>query len=152
MDEQSAISRLNLLFSDVTNEDYPFTEVFAEAVAVAIKALEEVKEYRAIGLTPEQLKEVDRLYSEKCKELSQLQKKYKVAVDWIPVTEKYPENSGYVLVSFENFSLPDIARYEEDENGGAFYPGDDEKSYVQYGLFVNAWQALPVPYKEADYE
>lgn len=44
--------------------------------------------------------------------------------------------------------MPDIARYEEDDEGGTFYPGDDEKSYSSYGLFVNAWMSLPKPYRE----
>ena len=40
MDSQSAISRLNLLFSDASDENYPFTEVYGQAVATAIRALE----------------------------------------------------------------------------------------------------------------
>lgn len=68
---------------------------------------------------------------------------------WIPVedTEHTPENKSYVLVSFSNSSLPDIAHYEENEEGGTYYPGDDEESYLKYGLFVNAWQPLPKPYR-----
>ena len=66
---------------------------------------------------------------------------------WIPVTEQLPKDEDYILVSFKNFTLPDIARYEEDEEGGAFYPGDEEESYSSYGLFVNAWMPLPEPYK-----
>ena len=42
---------------------------------------------------------------------------------WIPVDEKHPDSDSLVLVSFENFGMPDIARYEEDESGGVFYPG-----------------------------
>lgn len=69
---------------------------------------------------------------------------------WIPVedTEHTPENESYVLVSFSNFFLPDIARYEENDEGGTYYPGDDEKSYLNYGLFVNAWMPLPELYRE----
>ena len=67
---------------------------------------------------------------------------------WIPVEEKLPEDDGYILVSFSNYTLADVARYKENEEGGAFYPGDDEKSYVSYELFVNAWQPLPGPYVE----
>lgn len=69
--------------------------------------------------------------------------------NWIPVedTDHTPENESYVLVSFSNFNVPDIARYEENEEGGTYYPGDDEESYLKYGLFVNAWQLLPKPYK-----
>lgn len=67
---------------------------------------------------------------------------------WIPVDEKQPENDTYVLVSFENISnTPDIARYEEDEYGGAFYPGDEGDSYATLGMIVNAWKLLPVTYK-----
>ena len=39
---------------------------------------------------------------------------------WIPVTERLPENGDYVLLSFENFSLPLVGRYVGDEElGGA---------------------------------
>ena len=67
---------------------------------------------------------------------------------WIPVTERLPEDESDVLVSFENCSDTDIARYEENEEGGVFYPVDDECTYMQYGLFVNAWMPLPERYKE----
>ena len=67
---------------------------------------------------------------------------------WIPVTERLPEDDKYILISFENSTLPDIGRYEVDKDGnGAFYPGDDEKSYVEYDLFVNAWMPLSEPYR-----
>ena len=66
---------------------------------------------------------------------------------WIPVDMEVPPNDNYVLVSFDNFNLPDIARYEEDSEGGAFYPGDEEKSYASVGLFVNAWRPLPESYQ-----
>ncbi len=76
-------------------------------------------------------------------------KESKKDYDWIPVSERLPENDSYIMVSFDNFSLPDIGRYESDaDGGGAFYPGDDDKSYVQYGLFVNAWRPLPELYRE----
>ena len=51
---------------------------------------------------------------------------------WIPISERLPEDESYILVSFENASMPDIARYEENDEGGTFYPGDDEKSYSSY--------------------
>lgn len=69
---------------------------------------------------------------------------------WIPCSERMPEDESYILVSFENATMPDIARYEENDEGGTFYPGDDEESYSSYGLFVNAWMPLPKPYKEND--
>lgn len=65
---------------------------------------------------------------------------------WIPVSERLPKCDEYILLSFENYSLPAIGRYEEDENGGAFYEGDEDRSLVSYELFVNAWQPLPEPW------
>ena len=70
------------------------------------------------------------------------------ATQWIPISERLPEDESYILVSFENATMPDIARYEENDEGGTFYPGDDEKSYSSYGIFVNAWTPLPEPYRE----
>ena len=71
---------------------------------------------------------------------------------WIPCSEKLPEDESYILVSFENATMLDIARYEENDEGGTFYPGDDEKSYSSYGIFVNAWMLLPEPYREEQHE
>lgn len=34
---------------------------------------------------------------------------------WIPVDERLPEDDRYILLSFENFSLPLVGRYEENE-------------------------------------
>lgn len=66
---------------------------------------------------------------------------------WIPVEERLPETDDYILLSFENFTIPDIGRYEEGESGGAFYIGDDDKNCTSYHLFVNAWMELPEAYK-----
>ena len=74
--------------------------------------------------------------------------KYKKEQGWIPISEQLPEDESYIIVSFENATMPDIARYEENDEGGTFYPGDDEKSYSSYGIFVNAWMPLPEPYRE----
>ena len=43
-------------------------------------------------------------------------------------------------------------KIKENDEGGTFYPGDDEKSYSSYGFFVNAWMPLPKPYREVDNE
>lgn len=68
---------------------------------------------------------------------------------WISVEERLPETDDYILISFDNASIVDIGRYEKDEDGGgAFYPGDEDKSYSSIGIFVNAWRPLPEPYKE----
>lgn len=66
---------------------------------------------------------------------------------WIPVDEKSPENDTYVQVSYENYTIPDIARYVEDGNGGIFYPRDRMNSCKSYGWIVNAWRPLPESYR-----
>ena len=70
---------------------------------------------------------------------------------WIPISERLPEDESYILVSFKNSTMPDIARYEENGGGGTFYPGDDEKPYSSYGIFVNAWMPLPKLYREEEW-
>ena len=67
---------------------------------------------------------------------------------WIPVTERLPETNDYILISFGNYPLSDIGRYEVDvEGSGAFYPGNKDVSYASIGVFVNAWMPLPEPWK-----
>ena len=66
---------------------------------------------------------------------------------WIPVDEELPKTDKYILLSFSNFSIPCVGRYEEDENGGAFYVGDDDETCVSQDMFVNAWMNLPDPYQ-----
>ena len=68
---------------------------------------------------------------------------------WIPVSERLPDPDEYILVSFENFSVPMIGRYTvDDEDNGTFRIGDEVDSFVDNDLFVNAWMPLPKPYKE----
>lgn len=71
---------------------------------------------------------------------------------WIPVEERLPEDDRYILLSFENFSLPLVGRYEENEKGGAFYLGDcnEEDTCISNDLYVNAWTYLPERYKGGD--
>ena len=72
---------------------------------------------------------------------------------WIPVEEQLPETNDYVLLSFANFLLPAIGRFDTDEDGGgAWYLGDDDEkdTCISIGLFVNAWMPLPEAYKEQD--
>lgn len=110
-------------------------------------ALYKLKDYEESGLSPEQLEEIDRLYLEKCEEVNKLRAELEEK-EWIPVEERLPENNKYILLSFSNFSLPAIGRYEEDREGGAFYIGDEDTGCASEELFVNAWRELPEPYKE----
>ena len=68
---------------------------------------------------------------------------------WIPVGERMPDPDKHILVSFFNFSLPMIGRYTvDDDDGGTFRVGDEDESFVEHDLYVNAWMPLPEPYKE----
>ena len=69
---------------------------------------------------------------------------------WIPISERLPEEEEYILLSFANYTGLDIGRYENDGENDNFYPGDEEETYAHYGLTVNAWMPLPKPYKEND--
>lgn len=116
-------------------------------------ALCKLRDYENTDLSPEEVERVNDFSKSQAsrlmKELQEEREKHR----WIPVCERLPKSEGYVLVSFENFTLPDIARYEVDENGsGAFYPGDEDESYISFGLFVNAWMPLPEPYREENDE
>lgn len=51
-----------------------------------------------------------------------------------------PETDKYVLLSYSNYSLPDIGEYRED---GKYYPGDDERSCESFGLIVDGWMPMP---------
>ena len=95
-------------------------------------ALFKLHDYEDIGLEPDEVREMAERNS------------------WIPIEEALPEPGEYVLVSFSNVPLPDIGRYEEDEDGGVFYPGDEEYTYSSIGAFVNAWMQLPERYKDED--
>lgn len=64
--------------------------------------------------------------------------------------EDPPEDDRYILLEFENFSVPFVGYYECNENdGGAYYDGDNEKPLIDYGIRVRGWWELPEPLKEA---
>lgn len=109
-----------------------------------------IKDKNKLSEAMEKLAEFEE--KEKCGEWIDAIELAKIAIalqsqKWIPCSERLPEDENYILVSFENSTMPDIARYEGNDEGGTFYPGDDEKSYSSYGFFVNAWMPLPEPYK-----
>lgn len=69
--------------------------------------------------------------------------------EWISIMEQLPPTETYILLSFSNFSVPIIGRYEEDDNGnGNFYAGDEDETLLSQDMYVNAWQPLPEPYSE----
>ena len=70
---------------------------------------------------------------------------------WIPVSERLPDVDEYIIVSFENFSVPMIGRYTvDDDDSGTFRIGDEDESFVENDLYVIAWMPLPEPYRESE--
>ena len=45
-----------------------------------------------------------------------------------------------------------MGRYEEDENGGNYYIGDEMETCLQNDIYVNAWLPLPKCYNEDEEE
>lgn len=70
---------------------------------------------------------------------------------WIPVEKRLPNTDKYIMLSFENFDLPVVGRYEEDDKGyGNFYIGDSEETCISEDMYVNAWMPLLKPYRGED--
>ena len=68
---------------------------------------------------------------------------------WIPVGERMPDPDKYIAILLDNCDIPAIGRYTVgDEGGGTFRVGDQDESFLELNLFVNAWMPLPEPYKE----
>ena len=111
-------------------------------------ALCKLRDYENTDLSPEEVERInDFSKSQACLLMEKLQKE-REKHQWIPVTEQLPEPETYVLVSFSNFSLPIIGRYAENEEGGAWFAGDEDEPLVSQDMFVNAWMPLPEVYRE----
>lgn len=107
------------------------------------ECLNRLSDYEDTGLTPEQIRQIDVLYAEKCREVAELQK----AQRWIPVEERMPEDDNYIFMAIADCPFPIIGRYKEDAEGGAFYIGDENNSCVSQDLYVAAWRPFPDPYR-----
>lgn len=71
------------------------------------------------------------------------------SISWIPVSERLPDPGKYILVSFENFLIPMIGIYTaDDDDGGTFRISDEDDSFLEHDLYVNAWMELPERYEE----
>lgn len=53
--------------------------------------------------------------------------------------KKPPEDERYILLSYSNFSLPDVGQFRD----GEYYPGDEDRSCKDFGFVVNGWMELP---------
>ena len=76
MDTRTMIKEL-----ESVEEKHKHDKIFTGQLNVARMAhdvrerLEELKPYEDTGLTPEQIREIDRLYTEKCREVAELQQR-----------------------------------------------------------------------------
>lgn len=95
--------------------------------------------YEDTGLDPEQIRELDELYAEKCKELAKHR--------WIVVTERLPEVEDGItdeecpefIVAIKDATVSTTLKYSPD---GTWF---DDNGYV---YSVVAWMPLPEPYKD----
>ena len=90
----------------------------------------------------------------KCGDLELIKELVSIVSQWTPVSSGvFPEDDNYIFLSFENFTLPGIGRYEADnDGGGTFYEGDEDRRCLSYGLIVNAWMPILENYKEGEQE
>lgn len=111
--------------------------VGGKSLEIAIQALEELEQYRALG-TVEELKEA----REKQKTRREwYQKGYQDGLNadkWISCEERLPDEAGCYLVTTDG-------RYN-DIVDIAFYNAEDEVWYKASKIL--AWQPLPQPYKK----
>lgn len=63
---------------------------------------------------------------------------------WHSINEEPPSDDRKVLVSFANFSLPMIGRFEGNpDDGYTAYIGDMDETFIENDLFVDGWWELP---------
>ena len=130
-------------------------------------------EYENTGLTPAQIREIDKLYLALCRELTELRKRQQ----WIPVEERLPEDKTTVLATVwhkrwitdydsgnkdwwtEHPEYCEVCMVYRDGNeyikiddsdyGNITYvPAEPQEENLAYPIeVVTAWMPLPEPYK-----
>lgn len=120
----------------------PMTE---ELMQLLHRAMYKLMHYEDTGLTPDQIREFDKLYLAKCEEVNQL--KAELAAErqktrWIPVEEKLPDKYTEVLVAFEDGFNGVVAWYSETNK--IWWNANTER-HIEAKII--AWQPLPEPYQ-----
>ena len=135
--------------------------------------VDRLAEYENTGLTPAQIREIDKLYLALCRELTELRK----LQQWIPVSEKLPEDKTTVLATVwhkrwiadydsgnKDWWTEHPERYEVCmvyRDGNEYIKMDDsdygnityvsiepQEENLAYPIeVVTAWMPLPEPYK-----
>ena len=105
----------------------------------------QLKKYEDVGLTPDQIREMDKLYLAKCEEVNQLKAELETERQkhrWIPVEERLPDKSGAYIVTARDGDLAHVTfckwqtRYKRWDLTGS-------RAYWK----VIAWQPLLEPYQ-----
>ncbi|QHJ85042.1 MAG: hypothetical protein [Bacteriophage sp.] len=104
------------------------------------KLFKDLQGCKDLGVTPEQIREIDTLYTKKCREVAELKKK--LNKQWIPVEERLTEERDTVLISTDTGTY--AGTYFCDE----WYR---ENMYCYDSMLretgVMAWMPLPDGYK-----
>ena len=120
-----------------------------------------LKKYEDTGLMPEQIRQIDDLYAEKCREVAELRK----AQGWISVEERLPETGKRCLVKMKHHAwisdydtewIPDnekVYHAEYTETCEAIYQGDGDWSYYdlecgESTAFTSPHPSLSMPIDE----
>ena len=109
-----------------------------------------LSEYEDTGLTPEQIREMDKLYQEMCREVAELRKK----TQWIPVSEQPLDNGVTVLASVRHRRW--ICDYEWGEKEWTEHPEHYEvctvrrydDNYVKLDEYDDLATCVPVKKQE----
>ena len=107
--------------------DLPYSKLTVEAFEMAVKALEEIQQYRAIGTVDDIQRNAER--------------------KWIPVEECLPEPNRDVLVSIQELGEDAVSISMDcilEENGRMFW------GICSAGEKVLAWMPLPMEYKSGE--
>lgn len=136
--------------SEGTNHAY-FPNCFEECNGMCAKCdhetdyCETLAAYEDTDLTPDQIREMDKLYLEKCEEVNRL--KAELAAErqkhrWIPVEERLPDRHTEVLVASEDRFNGVVAWYSEINKT---WWNANTKRRIE--AKVIAWQPLLEPYQ-----
>lgn len=97
--------------------------------------------YEDTGLDPEQIRELDELYAEKCKELAKHR--------WIPVTERLPEDEEHLVLIQVSGKLEGNIMLEDAITMASYNVADGWilEMYPEWeDAHPVAWMPLPEPY------
>ena len=108
---------------------------------------ERLAAYEDLELAPEQLREVNNLYREKCEEVAKLKKQIEqMAAGWIDVTERLPERNKCVLIKAESTTIAGGVMIAVGACNNGFWfvqNGLDTLGFPCDGYEVVKWRDLP---------